>query len=174
MGDFVRENAGYALTATAALLVGLIGVWTAEGGRRRRRLNLLKGELEVLKLLQEQESFTDSMGRLEKQIGGRVEWYLLSMGDRWARRFERAIRTLLAACGLFALGDLVSAVVDNRAPTAFTVVVVSLLLVGLFLGLALATLVGAVVCSYRYMRIRIRRRVRRTAHSAAAPQGDTT
>ena len=174
MGDFVRENAGYALTATAALLVGLIGVWTAEGGRRRRRLNLLKGELEVLKLLQEQESFTNSMGRLEKQIGGRVEWYLLSMGDRWARRFERAFRTLLAACGLFALSDLVSAVVDSRAPTAFTVVVVSLLLVGVLLGLALATIVGAVVFSYRYMRIRIRRRVQRTTQSAAAPQCDTT
>lgn len=178
MGDFVRENAGYALTATAALLVGLVGVWTAEGGRRRRRLNLLKGELEVLTLLQAQEKFADSQRRLEKQIRQRVEWYLLSMGDRWARRFERAFRTLLAACGLFALSDLVSAVVENRAPTAFTVVVVSLLLIGLFLGLAIATIVGAGVFGYRYtrMRIRTRRHVERraVAVSAGAAEVDTT
>lgn len=176
MGDFVSENAGYALTAAAALLVGLIGVWTAEGGRRRRRLNLLKGELEVLTLLQAQETFADSQRRLEKQIGQRVEWYLLSMGNRWARRFERAFRTLLAACGLFALSDLFSAAVEDRAPTAFTVVVVSLLLVGLFLGLAIATIVGAGVFGYRYIRMRIRTRghVERPTESAGASGVDPT
>lgn len=76
MGDFVRDNAAAVLGAVVALLLSGIGVWMAEGGRRRRNLKQVHEGLEVLALMRWEEFAPEHQARLTEYLGQRLDHYL--------------------------------------------------------------------------------------------------
>lgn len=164
MGDFIQANAGSVLTAVVALLASAVGVWSAEGGIRRRRLRRIKEQLEVLALMHERDFLPERRPRLVTRLEKELDDFLLTARQRWWQRLERFAIVYSVACVIFVVVDTGRAIATDQPLSGLSTAIVGVLLVAVAVLGAALVIVALVYGGYTLLRrARVRHEERRVS-----------
>lgn len=118
------------LSAGTALLVAILGIASAEGGRRRRLLKQAREAVELAAVLREKGMLIDRASELELRGNEDLGEYLLSKSKRRRRLVDRVALAALAITFYFVLVSAAQLRAD--APTSYLLNAVIVTSLGFF------------------------------------------